>query len=194
MAARLDRSFFQRNPLACAQELLGCELVWGKCAGVIVETELYGVVNDEACHTFSRAGARAFVEKHPAGTAYVYVNYGIHWLLNVLVKGGTEEGIILIRALEPTRGIPVMAQRRGTNVLTALCSGPGKLGQALGITGQDHERDLCGGGPCHFRTRTEPVEVVTDVRIGITKAADFPWRFLVKDHPCVSVKPKLARR
>ena len=92
------------HPLECARALIGCELSWNDCAGLIVETEAYAVINDEACHTFSRPSTRAFVERHPAGTAYVYLNYGVHWLLNVLVKGGPEDGIILIRALEPTRG------------------------------------------------------------------------------------------
>ena len=192
-APLLTRDFFQVHPLVCARALIGCELVWNDCAGLIVETEAYGVINDEACHTFSRPSARAFVERHPAGTAYVYLNYGVHWLLNVLVKGGPEDGIILLRALEPTRGIRKMAQRRGTQTHHALCSGPGKLTQALGITGADHERDLCATKRFGFRPRTRDIQLVTDRRIGITKAADLPWRFLEHDSMFVSVRPRKGR-
>ncbi len=100
----VDGAFFQRDPLACARELIGTELVWGRCAGIIVETEAYLVENDEACHTFSRPSARSFVERNKGGACYIYFNYGVHWMLNVLVKGGPRDGLILIRALEPTAG------------------------------------------------------------------------------------------
>lgn len=190
--AFLERSFFRKHPLVCARELIGAELAWNGCGGIVVETEAYGVYNDEACHTFSRPSARAFVEKHAAGTAYVYLNYGVHWLLNVLVKDGPEDGIILIRALEPTRGIELMRKRRGTQEPGALCSGPGKLTQALGITGADHERDLCSGKGSRFRMRTRLVDLVTDTRIGISRAAHLPWRFLERDSLYVSVRPRGA--
>src|SRR5438105_3981967 len=138
MSNFLSHSFFQRDPLACARELIGCELVWKKCAGVIVETEAYAEHGDEACHTFMRPSARKFIASHDAGAAYVYINYGMHWLLNVLVKGecsGGTNGFVLIRAIEPTRGIALMRRRRFPNAvhskteppLRALCSGPGKL-------------------------------------------------------------------
>ena len=184
----LEREFFQGDFLDCARGLIGCELVWKECAGIIVETEAYAVHNDEACHTFARPSARAFVENHSAGTAYVYLNYGVHWLLNVLVKGGKEDGLILIRALEPTRGLRQMERRRGTSTATALCSGPGKLSQALGIRGSDHSRNLCGTPRIGFRKGALPVTVITDTRIGISKAVDFPWRFLLHDNAHISVK------
>jgi len=186
----LPHSFFERDPLTCAQELTGCELVWGKCAGVIVETEAYSVSGDEACHTFSRKGARHFVETHPAGAAYVYLNYGVHWLLNVLVKGGVEDGFVLIRALEPVAGLALMRRRRSTDSLRALCSGPGKLSKALGVCGGDHGLDLCEDPERCFMPRPKSVEVVSDVRIGISKASHLPWRFLVKGSPFVSVPVK----
>ncbi len=186
----IDRSFFRRDPLTCARELIGCTLVWNECEGLIVETEAYSVVGDEASHTFSRAGTRAFVAKHPPGTAYVYLNYGMHWLLNVLVKEGTEDGIILIRALEPVRGLEMMQARRKLHSPTALCSGPGKLSQALAITGADHERDLCSGNTVGFLDRKGPVAVTSDVRIGIVKSAHLPWRFLLEGSPFVSVRPR----
>ena len=125
----IDRSFFQRDPVTCARELVGCELRWKQCAGIVVETEAYAAVNDEACHTFARPSAREFIARHRAGTAYVYLNYGMYWLLNVLVKGGAKDGFVLIRALEPTLGLDVMTQRRLAHRKTrivqphALCSG-----------------------------------------------------------------------
>ena len=186
----IARSFFERDPLSCARELIGCELVWGKCAGVIVETEAYSVIDDEASHSFSRPSTRAFIAKHIPGTAYVYLNYGVHFLFNVLVKGGTEDGFVLFRALEPTRGLELMQQRRGLTKTTALCSGPGKLTQALGIFGTDHERDLCTSKRACFRGTPGAVRAVADVRIGITRSAHHPWRFLVPGNPHVSVPPR----
>src|SRR3989442_1494671 len=100
----LPRAFFQQDPLTCARELIGCELVWNECAGIVVETEAYAALDDEACHTFMRPSAREFVARHEPGAAYVYLNYGMHWLLNVLVKNGAQEGFVLFRALHPTRG------------------------------------------------------------------------------------------
>lgn len=189
----IDRSFFRRDPLTCSRELIGCTLVWNECEGVIVETEAYSVIDDQACHAFARPSTRAFVAKHPPGTAYVYLNYGVHWLLNVLVKEGTEDGFVLFRAIEPIRGISTMEKRRKLEARRALCSGPGKLSQAFGITGADHERDFCGGSSIGFRAREAAVEVETDLRIGITKSAHLPWRFLLKDSLYVSV-PRQIRK
>lgn len=183
----IARSFFERDPLTCARELIGCELVWGKCAGVIVETEAYSVRDDEACHAFSRPSTRAFIARHVPGIAYVYLNYGVHWLLNVLVKGGTEDGFVLFRALEPTRGVELMAERRGVTKPTALCSGPGKLTQALAVTGADDQRDLCASKTVGFRGTPGALSAVADVRIGITRSAHHPWRYLVPGNPHVSV-------
>jgi DNA-3-methyladenine glycosylase len=191
----VERDFFQRDPLTCARELIGCELVWGKCAGIVVETEAYSAVGDEACHTFARPSARSFVAKHRAGAAYVYFNYGMYWLLNVLVKGGGGEGFVLIRAIEPVRGIETMRHCRSANRKSAitnpkaLCSGPGKLAQALGVTGEDHGSDLCKGTSRCFLACKNSAAVVSDVRIGISKAAHLPWRFLLKDSPFVSAAP-----
>src|ERR1700686_5033340 len=133
MNAPLDRSFFETDPLTCAHSLIGCELVWGETAGRIVETEAYAEHGDQASHTFLRRGAREFVETHLAGTLYVYLNYGVHWLLNFLVKGGSANGFVLIRALEPTEGCQLMARRRGRRRERNLCSGPGKLTQAFAM-------------------------------------------------------------
>jgi DNA-3-methyladenine glycosylase len=191
----IDRAFFQRDPVTCARELIGCELVWKSCAGIIVETEAYSAIGDEACHTFARPSARTFIAGHQAGDAYVYFNYGMYWLLNVLVKGGSEDGFVLIRALQPARGIPLMQRRRfpeqsqKPRPLEMLCSGPGKLAMALGIDGRDHGRDLCRGGLIGFRVRSNrPISWASDARIGISKAAHLPWRFLAAESSFVSAK------
>ena len=181
----LGASFFQRDPLTCARELIGTELVWDGCAGIVVETEAYLAENDEACHAFFRPSTRAFIERNNAGAAYVYLNYGVHWMLNALVKGSAN-GFVLIRALEPTRGIEVMQQRRGVREIARLCSGPGKLTKALQITNADDERDLCSDPARGFVEARGKAEVVADERIGITRSADLPWRFTLRGSPFVS--------
>ena len=182
----ISRPFFRRDPLTCARELIGMELVWDKCAGTIVEVEAYAAENDEAAHTFTRPSARAFIKRNQAGAAYVYFNYGVHWMLNVLVKG-EENGFVLIRAIEPTRGIPLMKKRRGVEDARQLCSGPGKLTQALKITGRDHELDLCSDPRRYFVSRSiDRADVVSDRRIGITRSAHLDWRFTLRDSPFVS--------
>ena len=176
----LGHSFYRRDPLTCARELVGTELVWGECAGIVVETEAYHAIGDEACHAFFRPSIRAFIERNDAGAAYVYLNYGVHWMLNTLVKG-RENGFVLIRALEPTRGIELMQQRRGVADVRQLCSGPGKLTKALQITNTDDERDLCDDPEhCFVQVSERPAEVVADPRIGITRSADLPWRFTLR--------------
>jgi len=191
----LRRSFFQIDPLECAKNLIGTELVWGKCTGLVVETEGYLVEGDEAAHTFSRPSARAYVERNRAGAAYIYFNYGVHWMLNVLVKGGPRDGLILIRAIEPQRGLSLMRERRNVEDVKRLCSGPGKLTQALDINKGHHEIDLCSNPRHCFRARpNERVEVVADPRIGISRAKDFPWRFTLRGSEFVSVPVRLSRR
>ncbi len=190
----LRASFFRRDPLSCARELIGTELVWGRCSGIIVETEAYTATKDEAAHTFTRPSARAFVARNKPGAAYVYFNYGVHWMLNVLVKGGTVDGFVLIRALEPRRGISLMKQRRGLDDERRLCSGPGKLTQALAITGRHHEMDLCNDPRhCFSRRSNARVDLVASKRIGITRSADFPWRFTLRDSEFVSVPIRAVR-
>jgi DNA-3-methyladenine glycosylase len=188
----IGRKFFQRDALVCASDLVGTTLVWGPCEGIVVETEAYLVEDDEACHTFSRPSTREFVKRSKPGAAYVYFNYGMHWMLNVLVKGGLPEGIILIRAIEPSRGIALMKKRRGTDDVRNLCSGPGKLTQALDITNRHHELDLCGDPRHGFAARETPrIDVVADARIGITRSAHHPWRFTLRGNRFVSRAAKL---
>ncbi len=189
MSRRLSAAFFERHPVECARELVGVELVCGDCSGIVVETEAYCAVGDEAAHTFARKTAREFVESCPAGAAYVYLNYGMYWLANVLVKGN-EPGFVLIRALEPRRGIDLMKEPRGRDRDRDLCSGPGKLTIALGIDGRHHRESFTRrGAPFHFRESEGRVPVGADRRVGISKAVDLPWRFVWEDNPFVSVKP-----
>lgn len=178
----------------CARELIGTELVWGRCSGIVIETEAYTATGDEAAHTFTRPSARAFIERNKAGAGYVYFNYGVHWLLNVLVKGGTLDGFVLIRALEPRRGISLMRKRRGVEDERRLCSGPGKLTQALDIAGRHHELDLCRDPRhCFMRGADTDVDPVASRRVGITRSADFLWRFTLRDSPFISVPAKQSR-
>ena len=190
----IPASFFERDPLICARELIGAELIWGNCSGVLVETEAYNAINDEACHTFMRPSTRAFIERNKAGAAYVYFNYGMHWMLNVLVKG-RENGFVLIRALEPRTGIERMKRRRRLDEVKRLCSGPGKLTQALDITDRHHEMDLCADPRHCFAQNAEATgKVVADQRIGITRSAHLPWRFTLHGSPFVSTPAKLYQR
>jgi len=186
----LKADFFQRDVLTVAQDLIGVELEWQGCSGIIVETEAYAVQDDPACHTASRPSSREFVQKQPPGTAYVYLNYGMYWLFNLLVKGGERDGLILIRALEPKSGLVQMQARRRREKAHELCSGPGKLGMALGITGEHHGTIMVGKNrpaDCALRDSKKRPEVLTDIRVGISQAVDFPWRFLAAGSPHVSV-------
>jgi len=185
----IGRAFFQSDPITCARELIGAELVWEHCAGKIVETEAYLAQNDEAAHTFSRPSTRAFVARNQPGAAYIYFSYGAHWMLNVLVKGGEADGFVLFRAVEPTRGLEFMKKRRGTDDARQLCSGPGKLTQAFGITKRHDEMDLCVD-PGHCFVAGTKADVVADRRIGITRSMHHPWRFTLRDSEFVSRKPK----
>ena len=187
MKTRIIRAkFFQRDPVTCARELIGADLIWGKCVGKIVETEAYLEHDDEASHTFSRPSARAFIERNRAGAAYIYFSYGAHWMLNVLVKGGTKNGFVLFRAVEPRRGIELMRKRRGTDDERNLCSGPGKLTQAFDITDRHHEIDLSVDPRHCFAYGEDEVDVVADERIGISRSAHHLWRFTERDSKFVS--------
>lgn len=189
--AFLSTDFFRRDVLTVARELVGVELVWQGSSGIIVETEAYAVEGDPACHTATRPTARQFIQDHKPGTAYVYLNYGMYWLFNLLVKGGEQDGLILIRALDPKLGIAEMHERRQKQKLTDLCSGPGKLTAALGIGGIHHGTPMVGRDRpqgCGLRAGVSTAQVLSDIRVGISRAVDFPWRFLAQDNAHVSVK------
>lgn len=189
----LSIQFFERDVLTVARDLIGMELHWHGCSGVIIETEAYAAENDPACHTASRPSARAFMANHEPGTAYVYFNYGMYWLFNLLVKGGPNDGLILIRAIDPFKGIDQMLQRRQGRKHHQLCSGPGKLTVALGITGEHHGLPMVGPQrklECYLaQPNGLPArkQILADSRVGISKATELPWRFLLADHPGVSV-------
>lgn len=192
----IPASFFARDPVTCAQELIGKKLIHRSCSGIVIETEAYAEHGDSACHLFTRPSARDFAEANPPGTAYVYLNYGVHWLANVLCHDHQtgHSGFVLLRALHPTEGIAVMKKRRKQSSLRALCSGPGKLGQALAIDKKHHGKSLCTDPAfCFSQDDSLPVEILADRRIGISSARELPWRFLAKDHPGVSVPFGKAR-
>jgi len=184
--APLIRAFFERDPLTCARDLLGCELVWRNTSGIIVETEAYAEYGDQACHTFLRPAVRTFISERPAGATYIYLNYGVHWLLNFLVKGESFRGFVLIRALEPRAGIKSMFERRRVHQVTDLCSGPGKLTQAMGITSEWNGADFFAIPGVDLSLWEEPPAVVASQRIGITKSAELEWRYSVANSPFVS--------
>jgi DNA-3-methyladenine glycosylase len=186
----LPHDFFDRHHLSVARDLLGCTLVWDGVSGIVVETEAYAADDDQACHTSFRSSARTFFQQNGPGTTYVYLNYGMYWLLNVLAR----DGIILFRAMEPRSGLSVMQSRRNTTVNSSLCSGPGRLGRALGLTAQDHGSDLLSDNR-HLIPRNDLFDarlIQTDVRVGITREIDRPWRFLIAGNENVSVAPGKA--
>lgn len=166
--------FFVQPILDLSRALVGCELLVDGVGGVIVETEAYEAT-DPASHSFVGPTARNRAMFGPVGHAYVYRIYGMHWCLNV-VGGGARGSAALIRALEPTRGLGRMAERRGTADPRSLCSGPGKLAQALGVTDALDGLPLDAPPFALLPRRAEPA-IVTGPRIGITKAAERPWRF-----------------
>ena len=173
---KISGSFFERSPVVCARELIGCHFHWNGCVGRIVETEAYLSVDDPACHTWSRPSARAFVETHRAGDAYVYLNYGVHWMFNVLIKSEEGSGFVLFRALEPLEGIERMRGRREGVADRLLAAGPGKLTRAFGIDGTAHGASFLEDANCGI-LRREMVATCAGGRIGITKAVELPWRF-----------------
>ncbi|GAA5481332.1 DNA-3-methyladenine glycosylase [Haloferula sargassicola] len=186
MGDSLTARFFENSAIQCARDLIGAEFFWGGCHGRIVETEAYLEHGDPACHTFSRPSAREFVARHPAGTAYVYLNYGVHWLFNVLTKDSGGAGFVLFRAIQPLGGLELMQERRHTRREIQLCSGPGKLCQAFGIRSDAHAKKFLGGPGKGIRPRTGPVKIAAGARIGISRGSEFPWRFAERNSPYLS--------
>jgi DNA-3-methyladenine glycosylase len=166
----------ERPVLEVAPELVGAELYLDGVGGTIVEVEAYHH-EDPASHGYlGRRTARNAAMFLPGGHAYVYRSYGIHWCLNVVTGGADEAEAVLIRALEPTAGLDVMRERRGVEDPRALCSGPGKLCQALGIS-DAHDGLPLDRAPFELRPRRTVPEIATGERIGISKAQELPWRF-----------------
>jgi DNA-3-methyladenine glycosylase len=171
----LRRSFFARSVHAVAPELIGASLSVNGLGGRIVEVEAYHHT-DPAAHSYGGRTERNAVMFGPPGYAYVYRSYGIHWCLNFVCEEEGSASAVLIRAIEPTQGIPTMRRRRGLKEERLLCSGPGRLGQALGITRALNGLPLTAA-PFELRARVTEPEIVTGPRIGITKAAEVPWRY-----------------
>jgi DNA-3-methyladenine glycosylase len=195
----LPVEFYERPVLEVARELLGCTVVHGNCAGVVVETEAYHD-SEPACHAFVGLTPRTRTLFGQPGRAYVYRSYGIHALLNAVCEPEGVGAAVLIRALEPVAGIEDMRARRSSHGADSmrvqdLCSGPGKLTQALGISLAENASDLANG-PIRIEPRSsewlEPV-VVEGPRIGITRAVELPWRFSVLGNPHVS-RPRPGAR
>lgn len=183
----LPTSFFGRSVHEVARDLIGCTVAHGPTAGVIVETESYHV-DDPACHAYGGPTPRSSVLFGPPAHAYVYLSYGIHSLLNFVSEPEGEAAAVLIRALEPTEGIDVMLERRGVDRVMDLCSGPGKLTQALGV-GLELNGTPLEDGRIRVLSRTDgwsDPAVVTGPRIGITKATEHPWRFSAAGNRFVS--------
>jgi DNA-3-methyladenine glycosylase len=188
-ARRLERSFFARSVHDVARDLIGCRLLFEGVGGVIIETESYER-DDPACHAYVGLTDRTEVLFGPPGHAYVYLSYGIHSLLNAVAEPEGEAAAVLIRALEPTAGLERMRARRGERPDGELCSGPGKLTEALGIGLELNGADL-GRDPFLLLEPDGPAPaVVTGPRIGITKAVERPWRFCAAGNRFVS-RPRL---
>lgn len=184
---RLGRDFFADSALEVAKRLIGCELACDGVAGVIVETESYRQ-DDPACHAYRGMTDRNKILFGEPGLVYVYLSYGVHNLLNFVVEQEGRAAAVLIRALEPTRGVEKMNKRRLTKDKTQPCSGPGKLSQAMGITLKDNGSNLFNGR-LSVRARSgawQKPRVVSGPRIGISAGKDRPWRFYISGNPHLS--------
>jgi DNA-3-methyladenine glycosylase len=172
---RLDRDFYARSVHDVARDLVGCVVRHGETAGRIVETESYHM-EEPACHAYAGVTERTRTLFGAPGHAYVYLSYGIHSLLNAVCEEPGVGAAVLIRALEPVDGIDVMRGRRGVERTEELCSGPGKLTQALEI-GLSLNGSSLVDGPVELFERESQPRIVVGERVGITKAAELPWRF-----------------
>ena len=192
---KLERSFYERETLDVARELLGTyivhETVEGKTSGKIVEVEAYIGSIDAACHAYqNKCTNRTKIMFGEGGHAYIYLIYGIHYCMNIVSNKTNYPEAILIRAVEPIEGLDLMAKRRGTDNLLNLCSGPGKLCIAMGISKAQNEIDLCGEKLYLISGDVVAKElIVSTPRINIDyagEARNFLWRFIIKDNPFVS--------
>ncbi len=180
----LDRQFFARNTLEVARALIGATLAVGGCAGRIVETEAY--TTDAASHAVTRQ-RQAAIMAETYGHIYVYLIYGMHYCLNVTTERDGV-GAVLIRAVEPTRGVELMSRRRGTSNIKLLASGPGRLCAAFGIDLSMNGQPL--GREIHIGERESEPAISASPRVGLTRAADLDWRFYETGNPFVSRRPQ----
>jgi DNA-3-methyladenine glycosylase len=175
LGKQLKRAFFARSVHEVAPDLIGATLLVNGVGGIIVELEAYHHT-DPAAHSFHGPTPRNRVMFGPPGVAYIYRSYGIHWCVNFVCEKEGSASAVLIRALQPTHGIPAMRRRRGLHDERSLCSGPGKLTEALGITDR-HNGLALDASPFALHARTSTPDIVTGLRIGITKAVELPWRY-----------------
>jgi DNA-3-methyladenine glycosylase len=180
----LKRDFFARSVHEVAPDLIGATLLVDGVGGRIVELEAYDQ-QDPASHGHRGRTARNAAMFGPPGHAYVYRSYGIHWCLNLVCGGEGVPEAVLIRALEPTRGLELQQSRREVEDVRQLCSGPGKLCQALGIT-REHDGLALDVPPFRLEARTEVPEILTGPRIGITRATELSWRYVDAGSPFLS--------
>ena len=184
----LPRAFFHQPVPVVARDLIGATLLVDGVGGIVVETEAYAR-DDPASHSFVGQTPRNASMFGPTGHVYVYRSYGVHWCLNTVCDAEALGSAVLIRALQPTTGIGLMMQRRGVADLRRLCSGPGRLCQALGVTGALDGLPL-DAPPFALEERLEPPQIVEGRRIGITQAAETPWRFCLSGSPFLSRPPR----
>lgn len=177
-ARAVGRAFFDRAPEVVAEQVIGCELSYGGCGGVVVEAEAYGQ-HDPASHSFRGMTPRCRAMFGPPGTVYVYLLYGLHWCLNLVTEAQGTGAAVLIRAIEPTHGLELMRERRGVDDDRLLCAGPGRLTQALGITGVIDGQSLHAAG-LHLGRRSFEPAIARVPRIGISQATDLPWRMVAR--------------
>jgi DNA-3-methyladenine glycosylase len=187
----ISRDFFNRSVHDVAPDLIGATLLFAGIGGVIVEVEAYHHT-DPAAHSFHGRTERNAVMFGPPGYAYVYRSYGLHWCVNFVCEPDGSASAVLIRALQPTQGLATMRRRRGVSDERLLCSGPGRLCQALGITGK-HTGLPLDRPPFALSKGASPIEIAIGPRIGITKAVDHPWRFGLAGSRFLS-KPFAVRR
>ena len=180
----LKRDFFARSVHQVAPDLIGATLLVDGVGGRIVELEAYDQ-QDPASHGHRGRTPRNAAMFGPPGHAYVYRSYGIHWCLNLVCGGEGVPEAVLIRALEPTRGLELQQRRRGVEDVRQLCSGPGKLCQALGIT-REHDGLALDVPPFRLEARADVAEIVTGPRIGITRATELRWRYMSAGSPYLS--------
>jgi DNA-3-methyladenine glycosylase len=181
---RLGRDFFARDVHDVARELIGATLLVDGVGGTIVEVEAYHR-EDPAAHGYRGRTPRNATMFGPAGHVYVYRSYGIHWCMNFVCAEEGEADAVLLRALEPKRGLDVMRARRSLEDERLLCAGPGRVCQALGVT-VDHDGLRLDRKPFAVYARSDEPEIVTGPRIGITRAADRPWRYTLADSSYLS--------
>lgn len=180
----LPQKFFARSVHEVAPELIGATMLVNGVGGIIVEVEAYHQT-EPAAHSYRGPTPRTMVMFGPPGFAYVYRSYGIHWCINFVCEKEGSAAAVLIRALQPTHGLAAMRRRRGLEEERTLCSGPGKLASALAITHAQNGLALTAP-PFAIHARTFTPEIATGVRIGITKAAELPWRYGLKGSRFVS--------